>query len=72
MPVLLIKIDRSFGRFDRASIGLATNFRGAFRSRSGSFGSRGVAGGDAFAICNGHRLDDRHRCDGHGCPRAHD
>jgi len=63
---MLIAIDRSFVQFDRALIGLATNFRGAFRSRAGSFGSRGFAGGDGFDNCNGHRLDDRQRCDGHG------
>jgi hypothetical protein len=27
---------------------------------------------DAFDICNGNRIDDRQRCDGHGCPIAHD
>ena len=63
MPVLLIKIDRSFGQFDRALIGLATSFRGAFRSRAGSFGSRGLAGGDGFDNCNGNRIDDRHHLD---------
>jgi hypothetical protein len=34
---MLIAIDRSFGQFDRALISLATNFRGAFRSRAGGF-----------------------------------
>jgi len=27
---------------------------------------------EAFDICNGHRIDDRQRCDGHGCPIAHE
>jgi hypothetical protein len=34
---MLIAIDRSFVQFDRALIGLATNFRDAFRSRAGGF-----------------------------------
>jgi hypothetical protein len=34
---MLIAIDQSIGQFDRALIGLATNFRGAFRSRAGGF-----------------------------------
>ena len=34
---MLIDIDRSIGQFDRALIGSATNFRGAFRSRAGGF-----------------------------------
>ena len=34
---MLIEIDRSMGEFDRALIGSAINFRGAFRSRAGGF-----------------------------------
>ena len=34
---MLMDIDRSIGQFDRALIGLATNFRGSFRSRAGGF-----------------------------------
>ena len=35
---MLIEIDRSIGEFDRALIGSAIDFRGAFRSRAGGFG----------------------------------
>ena len=62
---MLIEIDRSIREFDRALIGLAIDFRGSFRSRAGGFAP------PTFALCNGNRLDDRHRCDGHGCPIAH-
>ena len=43
MPVLLIEIDRSIGRFDRALTGLAIDFRGAFRSRAGGFAAAMVS-----------------------------
>jgi hypothetical protein len=67
---MLIEIDRSIGQSDR--VGSAIDFRDSFSSRAGSFGSRGFAGGDGFDNCNGDRLDDRQRCDGHGRPMAHD
>jgi hypothetical protein len=34
---MLIDSDRSIGQFDRALIGSATSFRGAFHSRAGGF-----------------------------------
>ena len=63
---MLIAIDRSFGQFDRALIGLATNFRGAFRSRAGGFKAPMVST-FAWAIA----LTIVGRCDGHGRPNGH-
>jgi len=34
---MLIDSDRSIGQYDRALIGSATSFRGAFHSRAGGF-----------------------------------
>jgi hypothetical protein len=51
---MLIEIDRSMSEFDRVCS--AIDFRDSFRSRAGSFGSRGFAGGDGFDNCNGIAL----------------